>query len=188
MIVVPTELVMTGAPVAAAHRLQGQRSAPSRQSQTRYDEERLSAMTPSRMHEPLRKSITKRPPSELTDLYYREDRRVSMASHLSAMPSAHVNQSFVRGSSDDDDDRDAGSVTSSDDSDLARSPAADIIRATYTSPMFDVSNATMTTNVESADNSVDPCPVDGCPLNPKSRVSDCIKKRKNEVHCWCNPL
>ena len=168
MIVVPTELVMTGAPISAAHRLQNRRAINMQRSPSRnYDEERRSAMSASHYIDDGRRSS-----SRLNDA-----RRFSPALHLNplASQSAHINESFVHSSDDDDDDddgdvNDLNSVTS-DDSDLARSPAADIIRATYTSPLFDVSNPTLSTNVASAETSVEPCPVDGCPLNPKTRVS-----------------
>jgi len=171
MIVVPTELVMTGAPITAAHRLQNRRVANQHHASSRhYDDERHSEMNSSRFGESMRQNGSRRMTS-----HYNDVRKYNVTSQLSSMASqsAHVNESFVRSSDDDDDvtdNNDSNSVTS-DDSDLARSPAADIIRATYTSPIFDVSNHTLSTNIESADNSVEPCPVDGCPLNPKTRVS-----------------
>lgn len=166
MIVVPTELVMTGAPITAAHRLQNRHAVHHSSSSRNYhdDEGRHSEMNSSRFNESRRQNGSRRMTYNLA----------SQLSSLASPSSAHVNESFVHSSDDDDDDaiehNDLNSVTS-DDSDLARSPAADIIRATYTSPMFDVSNQTMTTHLESTENSVEPCPVDGCPLNPKTRVS-----------------
>ena len=46
----------------------------------------------------------------------------------------------------------------SSESDLAESPAGQTIRSSYHSPMFDQHNP------------LEPCPVNGCPLNPKSGV------------------
>ena len=182
MIVVPTELVMTGAPISAAHRLQNRRAInmQQRSPSRNYEDERHSAMNATHFGDDSRRSS-----SRLNDA-----RRFSPASHLNPMASAsaHINESFVHSSDDDDDDddgdaNDLNSLTS-DDSDLARSPAADIIRATYTSPIFDVSNPTLTTNVESAETSVEPCPVDGCPLNPKTRVSFSYNRSSDDVTCY----
>lgn len=82
-------------------------------------------------------------------------------------PESNGSESYSGNDIDDSD-----SVTSSSDSDLARSPAADIIRATYTSPLFDQLKP---------DSTNDPCPVDGCPLNPKSRVNNLIFIYFNEA-------
>ena len=46
----------------------------------------------------------------------------------------------------------------SDESDLAESPAADSIQSSYQSPIFQELKET------------NPCPVDGCPLNPSVRL------------------
>ena len=47
----------------------------------------------------------------------------------------------------------------SDESDLADSPAAESIQSSYQSPIFQELAET------------NPCPVDGCPLNPSVRIS-----------------
>ena len=54
---------------------------------------------------------------------------------------------------------DTGSISS--ESDLADSPAGQTIRSSYKSPIFDPHNP------------LEPCPVNGCPLNPKSGVMFC---------------
>lgn len=52
-------------------------------------------------------------------------------------------------------DHDLRSLSS--ESDLAESPAGQTIRSSYKSPIFD-------------QNPLEPCPVNGCPLNPQTRV------------------
>ena len=181
MIVVPTELVMTGASINGAQRLQNRRAVHSRLS-SHNDESFRRRDDVSASHESFRQSNRNHNnPSRCSkneSFRRRDDISAShfnnkMSSHM--IPSSHINESFVHSSDDDDDeDDDVGDdlkSVSSGESDLAQSPAADIIRATYTSPMFDISNRTLSTNADSAQNSVEPCPVDGCPLNPKSRVS-----------------
>ena len=178
MIVVPTELVMTGAPISAAFQLQNRRAINTASHITNnashVNESFRQQNNASRHHnESFRQNGNA---SHLNESFRRGNNghNVTMpSSHLSSMTasSSHNNESFVRSS--DEDDEEVSSVTSgSDESDLAQSPAADIIRATYTSPIFDVSNRTLSTNLDSIEpSSVEPCPVDGCPLNPKSRVS-----------------
>jgi len=173
MIVVPTELVMAGAPISAAYQLQNRRAISGAShisnNASRHHNE-------SRQH-----NQSFRQNSSHSNESFRggnNGHNVTMpSSHLSSMTS-HNNDSFV-GSSDDDDEEVSSVTSGSDESDLAQSPAADIIRATYTSPIFDVSNRTLSTNLDSIEpSSVEPCPVDGCPLNPKSRVSQKIKLRE----------
>ena len=53
-------------------------------------------------------------------------------------------------------DPDTGSVSA--ESDLAESPAGQTIRSSYQSPIFGDQNP------------LEPCPVNGCPLNPQSGV------------------
>ena len=53
-------------------------------------------------------------------------------------------------------DPDTGSVSA--ESDLAESPAGQTIRSSYESPIFGDQNP------------LEPCPVNGCPLNPQSGV------------------
>ena len=57
-------------------------------------------------------------------------------------------------------DHDLRSLSS--ESDLAESPAGQTIRSSYKSPIFD-------------QNPLEPCPVNGCPLNPQTRVIWSIK-------------
>ena len=178
MIVVPTELVMTGAPISAAFQLQNRRAINTtshiNNNASHVNESFRQQNNASRHHnESFRQNGNA---SHLNESFRRGNNghNVTMpSSHLTSMTasSSHNNESFVRSS--DEDDEEVSSVTSgSDESDLAQSPAADIIRATYTSPIFDVSNRTLSTNLDSIEpSSVEPCPVDGCPLNPKSRVS-----------------
>ena len=53
-------------------------------------------------------------------------------------------------------DLDSGSISA--ESDLADSPAGQTIRSSYQSPIFGDQNP------------LEPCPVNGCPLNPQSGV------------------
>ena len=176
MIVVPTELVMTGAPISAAFQLQNRR-AINGASHINNNASHANNNASRHHNESFRQNS-----SHLNESFRRGNNghNVTMpTSHLSSMTaSSHNNDSYIRSS--DEDDEEVSSVTSgSDESDLAQSPAADIIRATYTSPIFDVSNRTLSTNLDSIEpSSAEPCPVDGCPLNPKSRVSQKIKLRE----------
>ena len=56
-----------------------------------------------------------------------------------------------------EDEQDNNSSSLSSESDLAESPAGQTIRSSYKSPIFDQHH-------------LEPCPVNGCPLNPQSRV------------------
>ena len=178
MIVIPTEIVMTGASISGAQQLQNRRAINTRLSSHDDESFRRREVVPQESFRQSNKNYNVTSHNKDDSFRRRDDLSAShfnnkMMSHM--IPLSHINESFVHSSDDNDDDDDddgaeLNSVTSGE-SDLAQSPAADIIRATYTSPMFDVSNRTLSTNVDSAQNSVEPCPVDGCPLNPKSRVS-----------------
>ena len=56
-----------------------------------------------------------------------------------------------------EDEQDNNSSSLSSESDLAESPAGQTIRSSYKSPIFDQHH-------------LEPCPVNGCPLNPQSTV------------------
>ena len=134
------------------------RESPSRNSSASH------LIESSRRHQPFISPLSES---------FRHSSRGHMSSashHLNSLTASHINESFSG-----EEEEAASSVTSSSssESDLAQSPAADIIRATYTSPIFDTSNRTMSTHVDTSIEpvSAEPCPVDGCPLNPKSRVS-----------------
>jgi hypothetical protein len=75
------------------------------------------------------------------------------------VPEDNTNITVTNAINDDYDQvADARSVSS--ESDLAESPAGQTIRSSYTSPIFDTNR-----------NPLEPCPVNGCPLNPQSRVA-----------------
>ena len=62
-----------------------------------------------------------------------------------------------------EDEQDNNSSSLSSESDLAESPAGQTIRSSYKSPIFDQHH-------------LEPCPVNGCPLNPQSRVMNNFKQ------------
>ena len=63
-----------------------------------------------------------------------------------------------------EDEQDNNSSSLSSESDLAESPAGQTIRSSYKSPIFDQHH-------------LEPCPVNGCPLNPQSRVMNDFSKK-----------
>ena len=133
------------------------RESPSRNSSASH------LIESSRRHQPFISPLSES---------FRHSSRGHMSSashHLNSLTASHINESF----SGEEEEGGSSVTSSSSESDLAQSPAADIIRATYTSPIFDTSNRTMSTHVDTSIEpvSAEPCPVDGCPLNPKSRVS-----------------
>ncbi len=67
--------------------------------------------------------------------------------------------------------RDEGSISS--ESDLAESPAGQTIRSSFTPSTygFEHNNGPPHQLLDLNQNPLEPCPVNGCPLNPKSGVS-----------------
>ncbi len=61
------------------------------------------------------------------------------------------------GNSEENGQNEDNTSSLSSESDLAESPAGETIRSSYKSPIFD--------------QHLEPCPVNGCPLNPQSGVN-----------------
>ena len=71
-------------------------------------------------------------------------------------PQNEYDQVTLPGSPNQQDKESEDTKSLSSESDLAESPAGQTIRSSYKSPIFD--------------QHLEPCPVNGCPLNPQSGV------------------